>query len=775
MYVSTERVLAAFFAVASAIAWLSARILMNLGAPESPLQAVYVEGFSRTLGEASVLLIAAATLFGAYAFSSAFYQFVEDISTRIGEYLRTCSLSRYALISFSATAAFLFLLNAPGILYGTFLIDDYKMYEIATGQGVWEFFFTPINDHVIPLFWIELKTLFFFTGPNPPLLNFPLFFPAIIAIGGAAVLLRMLGFGPLTLFVLLGTFASTTVVGHQLYGFYAVAPYIQVLAIFVLSLICFVKSQSRISWHPDQKASFSSEKQAGARDMPEGMMSARRSFVAENGAFGAGGRFETGSTAQQSLRFTRTYVTLSLVLLALSLLMESGAVWTPAAFVLFICSFHVLHFSTWDIRAALKAHAWVLVATFVIALSYAAYLIVLPHFATKSFIGFKDLPLSFNTILELYRVLTEGTLLSLIAPRLGLVVSQPRFAAFIILWHIGVFVLFLAFAALVIYALRKGTMRMRVLVPCFTLVVLGTALLVAIARPSSNPAAFYRDQNLLFPLFFLALALAVFAHEWVKSAAQETGRRARTALIIGLLVIVFVSQHTFSFYKEQYLDDIMFNRSLIGHMRDTLTPALNDLSSRRPEPLTVPSLTALFLQDGTYHQLHELSDFSTFLGIRNVAWLPVNFGPYHASTSPVFIEALKEDVRLREWYLANGEMRENCVAEPFGKDAKALPSGEPLRLAASLDTARTHVLYIDLEARNAPEKIFMDFSFGNDFNTAGTRGYVRLDQDTKTTDMPERGYTCSIDLNELPAFALSPKVSNFTLTITTPGEYRLAT
>ena len=720
MYVSTERVLAAFFAVASAIAWLSARILMNLGAPESPLQAVYVEGFSRTLGEASVLLIAAATLFGAYAFSSAFYQFVEDISTRIGEYLRTCSLSRYALISFSATAAFLFLLNAPGILYGTFLIDDYKMYEIAMGQGVWEFFFTPINDHVIPLFWIELKTLFFFTGPNPPLLNFPLFFPAIIAIGGAAVLLRMLGFGPLTLFVLLGTFASTTVVGHQLYGFYAVAPYIQVLAIFVLSLICFVR-------------------------------------------------------AQQSSRLARTYVTLSLVLLALSLLMESGAVWTPAAFVLFICSFHVLHFSTWDIRAALKAHAWVLVATFVIALSYAAYLIVLPHFATQSFIGFKDLPLSFNTILELYRVLTEGTLLSLIAPRLGLVVSQPRFAAFIILWHIGVFVLFLAFAALVIYALRKGTMRMRVLVPCFTLVVLGTALLVAIARPSSNPAAFYRDQNLLFPLFFLALALAVFAHEWVKSAAQETGRRARTALIIGLLVIVFVSQHTFSFYKEQYLDDIMFNRSLIGHMRDTLTPALNDLSSRRPEPLTVPSLTALFLQDGTYHQLHELSDFSTFLGIRNVAWLPVNFGPYHASTSPVFIEALKEDVRLREWYLANGEMRENCVAEPFGKDAKALPSGEPLRLAASLDTARTHVLYIDLEARNAPEKIFMDFSFGNDFNTAGTRGYVRLDQYTKTADTPERQYTCSIDLNELPAFALSPKVSNFTLTITTPGEYRLAT
>lgn len=719
MHVPTERMLAAFFAAASALAWITARIIVGNSAPESPLQAFYVQGFSHTLNEVNVLLIVAAALFGAYAFSSAFRQFAEDTSMRIGEYLRTCSLVRYALVSFSAAAALLFLLNAPGILYGTFLIDDYKMYEIATEQGVREFFFTPINDHVIPLFWIELKTIFFFTGPHPPLLNFPLFFPAIIAIGGAAMLLRMLRFGPLTLFILLGTFASTTVVGHQLYGFYAVAPYIQVLAIFVLSLICFVR-------------------------------------------------------AQQSPRFTRAYATLSLVLISMSLLLESGAVWTPVAFVLFIYTLHVLRTSSWNIRAALKAHAGMLVATLVITLSYAAYLIVLPHFATQPFIGFKDLPLSFNTIRELYRVLTEGVLLSLVAPRLGLVVSQPRFADFIILWHTGVFTLFLACAAFVVYTLRTATTRMRVLVPYFTLVMLGTSLLVAIARPSSNPAAFYRDQNLLFPLFFLALILAVFAHEWVKSATQETQRRTRVAMTIAFLVIVFVSQHTFSFYKEQYLDDIIFNRSLIGHMQDTLTPALNDLSSHAPEPLMVPSLTALFLEGGTYHQLHELSDFSSFLGIRNVTWLPVNFGPYHASTSPVFIKALKNDVRLREWYLANGEMQEDCVAEPFGKDATALPSGEPFRLATMLDTTRSHLLYFDLEARNAPEKIFMDFSFGNDFNAAGTRGYVRLDQYTKTADTSERRFTCSIDLNELPVFALSPTVSDVTITITTPGEYRLS-
>ncbi len=729
---TTERVLAVFFAVLSALAIAASRIMTGYGAPESPLQEFYVQGLSRTLGEAGMLLVVATAIFAAYAFSSSFRRFARNSSTRIGGYLRECSLTRYAFISFSSAAALLFLLNAPGILYGTFLIDDYKMYEIAPEKGVQEFFFTPINDHVIPLFWIELKALFFFTGPNPPLLNFPLFLPAIIAIGSAAMLLRMLGFGPLTLFVILGTFASTTVVGHQLYGFYAVAPYIQVLAIFTLALICFVR-------------------------------------------------------AKTSARFARTYMALSLILLSMSLLLESGAVWTPAAFVLFIYAFHILRTSSWDIRAALKAHATVLVTAIVIALAYMAYLIVLPHFATQSFIGFKDLPLSFNTTLELYRVLTEGTLLSLFAPRLGLIVSQPRFAALIIPWHIGVFMLFLAFATLVVYAMRKGNLRSRILVPYFTLVMLGTELLVAIARPSSNPAAFYRDQNLLFPLFFLALALAIFAHDWVQSATDEAKRRARTAVIVGFLVIVFVSQHTFSFYKEQYLDDIVFNRTIIGHMTGTLTPALNELSYRSPEPLAVPSLTALFLQGGSYRQLHELADFSSFIGVRNVRWLSVSRGPYHASTSPAFISALKSDMRLREWYLANGEMYETCMTESSDKETEAVLYEKPIRLLTSLNTARTHVLYFEIWAKDAPEKIFMDFSFGNDFGASGTRGYVRIDQYTKTTDTPEpacrngvcgagrRRYVCSIDLNELPAFALSSKVSNFTMTIATPGEYSINT
>lgn len=716
MRISTEGVLTAFLLAASALAWVAARALVRFGTPESPLQAFYLEGFSRTLAEASVLLLAAAVLFGSYTISPRFRRVIDDVGAKLGEYLRTCSLPHYALISCGATATLLFLLNAPGIINGTFLIDDYKMYAIATERSTWDLLWTPINDHVIPLFWLELKALFFFIGTNPPLLNFPLFIPAIIAIAGAAVLLRMLRFGPSTLIVLLATFATTTVVSHQLYGFYAIAPYFQVLAVFVLSLICFVK-------------------------------------------------------AQETARFALAYKVLSLILLAITLLLESGASWTPIAFGLFVCAYHLLHSPTWDILATLRAHVGVLVTTFIITLSYLVYLIVLPHYTTESFFGFDRLPISLDTVRHLYHVLTAGTLLSLFAPRLGLIVSQPRLMSLIVPWHVAMFVLFVAFVVLLVYAMRNSTVRARVLVPYFALVVFGTSLLTAIARPSSNPAAFFRDQNILFPLFFLALALSVFAHEWIRSATQQTERRARVLMTAAFLVIVFVSQHVFSFYKEEYIDAVVYNRSLIGHMRETLTPALNELSSAS-SPLRVPSLSAYFVRGDGNYQVPALADFSTFIGIRGVEWLPIHQGPYGASTSPAFIKALKSDERLREWYLANGEIQETCIAEPFGKDSITAILEKPIRLASSLDTIRNHILHFDLEARDAPEKIFIDLAFKNDFNATGTRAYIRLDMYTKPV-LPERRYACAIDLNEIPAFALSQKVSDFTLTVRTPGEYHL--
>ena len=715
MRIAVERVLAAFFAIGAACAWIGARLLTSHGVPESPLQALYVQGFSGTLQEASVIMLVTAVLYGAYAFYRDFQRAVDNTAWSIGAYLRASSPARYAIIACAITAVFLFLLNSWGILYGTFLIDDYKMYAIVTERSAWQLFWTPINDHVIPLFWLELKTLFFFTGAHPALLNFPLFVPAIIAIGGAAVLLRMLGFGPSTLFVLLSTFASTTIVSHQLYGFYAIAPYFQVLALFILSLIFFVQ-------------------------------------------------------AKQSLRFTYAYLILSLTLLAMAIFLESGGVWTPIAYALFVCTFHRLRVSTWDIRALLRTHVWELVAAAGITLSYAVYLVMLPHYTPESFYGFNRLPLSFDTIRELYNVLTAGTLLSLFAPRLGLIVSQPRLAALIMPWHIGMFLLFCAFVIFIMYALRKGTVGARILVPYFTLLTLGTSLLVAIARPSSNPAAFYRDQNLLFPLFFLTLALAVFAHEWIRSAASEEKRRARTALTIAFLVLVLVAQHLFSFYKEQYRDDTTFNQSFTAHLRDTLTPALNELSSSASMPLAVPSLGALFLNGG-FHQLPELSAFSSFIGVRNVEWLSFNQGPYLASTSPAFITALKSDDRLREWYLANGEVGEHCNTKTFGKNDVPAITNTPVRLAGSLDPALAHTLYFDLHAADAPATIFIDLAFKNDFNATGTRAYIRIDQYTKTATTSERRYVCSVDLNEIPAYALSGRVSNFNLTVTTPGEY----
>ena len=718
MHLLAERMLAAFLMIAAVLAFVLAQLIENRGTSESPLQTFYIEGFARTFGEVSIFLIVAAGFSTVYAFSSSARRAVDDAATWVGVYLRNCSLPRYAFISCAAAALLLFLLNAPGILYGTFMIDDYTMYAIATERSVGELLWLPINDHVIPLFWLELKALFFLIGTNPPLLNFPLFVPAIVAIGGAAVLLRMLGFGPSTLAIFLGTFATTLVVSHQLYGFYAIAPYFQVLALFTLSLICFVR-------------------------------------------------------AQQKIRFARTFHTISLILLGMTLLLESGGIWTPAAYVLFVYAFEILKSGTWNIRATLRSHAATLITAVLITLIYVAYLIALPHYTTEPFFGFDRLPLSIETARELYHVVTAGTVLSLFAPRLGLILSQPRLVAFVMpWWHIAMFLIFCTCILLIIYALSRGSLRARVLVPFFFIVMLGTSLLTAIARPSSNPAAFFRDQNLLFPLFFLTLALTVFIHEWISGAPHKRSERRRTIVAVLLIVVVFGAQHTFSFYKESYVNDINFNRSLTERLNTTVTPALNELASAC-SPLAVPSLSGFFVRGNGYYQVPELSAFSSFIGVKNVKWLPIYKGPYGASTSPAFAEALKRDDRLRLWYLVNGELQENCTAKPFGKEPKTILSEKPVLISTAVNTAQKYLLRFDLEAHNAPEKIFIDLAFSNDFNATGTRGYIRLDQYTKFVDAPGRRYACTVDLNEIPVFALSPTVSNVTLTVTTPGEYRL--
>ncbi len=215
-------------------------IIERLGSPDSPLAEFYVASLSYTLAQVALIFLSAAALFSLYAFSARARNNIERVVEKIGRYLRATSLRNYALIAHAAAAVVLFVLNAPGILNATFMIDDYLMYSIATTHSTWELMWTPVNEHVIPLFWLELKALFMLIGPHPVPLNLLLFAPAIVVVGGAATLMRMLRFGPSTLFVLLVTFASSMIVSHQLYGFYAIAPYMQVLAVFMLSLIAYV-------------------------------------------------------------------------------------------------------------------------------------------------------------------------------------------------------------------------------------------------------------------------------------------------------------------------------------------------------------------------------------------------------------------------------------------------------------------------------------------------------------------------------------------------------
>ena len=710
-------VLTIFFALCGAGSYIASSLISKFGNADSELQTFYVEGFSKTF-------LLTAVFFGVCMVVSMVYVSIPTLRRtlkRTWQYLERYfegSLFRYAILSLGSAAAFLFALNALGIIHGTFLIDDYGMYAIAVQKSAWQLLWTPINDHVIPLFWLELKAIFTLIGTNPPLLNFPLFLPAIVAIGAGGVLLRQLGFGMGTLIAFLAIFASTTVVSHQLYGFYAVAPYFQVLALLTLSLVCFTH-------------------------------------------------------ARQGARHPKLYFTVSLILIVACVLIESGAIWAPIALALFAIAYTLSGNSSTTISSvwsAVKKERFTISAALLITAAYIGYLVAIPHFSDVSFFGPDRLPISIASAYELYKVLTAGLLSSFFMPRMGLIVSQPRFANVEILWHLGMLVLFSITVVAFWWALVRGTVRSRVWGLYFLLLSLGTSLLIAIARPSSHAVSFYRDQNLLFPLFFMSLAFVVIGYEWVRSASSEHSKKIRISAIVVICILVFGCQMVFSFYKDQYLGDIYFNNSLTTELRETLVPALNELSAEHPS-LPIPVIGGAFLGSSSY-QLPNLSAFSFFLGIRDVVWLAP--GTNAATSSTVFADALRQDERLRMWYLAPGEISELCSTEASGSDARLLVPEKPLVVVPTVDTTKASRFAFSITAKDAPEKIFIGISFVNEFGEAGTLATVRLDQYARQVQGDGRRYACTINLNDIPAYSLSRTVQNISLTVTTPGEYYLS-
>lgn len=717
MRLGSPWILVIFFGITALLAFGVSSVIGNLGFGESELQAFYVQGFSRTALYVASFFAFCACLSLVYASIPPLRHTLANTLGRVSNYFDSASLLQYGLLSFTVSAVVLFALNAPGILSGTFLIDDYEMYGIATQSSVWQLLWTPINEHVIPLFWLELKALFTLAGTNAPILNLPLYGAATIAIGSAGVLLRQLRLGIGALSIFLTIFSSTTIVSHQLYGFYAVAPYFQVLAVFTLSLVCFVRSK-------------------------------------------------------QEKRFSMFYSILSIVLIVVTILIESGGIWAPLAFALFSVAYSLSEKGDTSIasiwQAVLKEKVTVVLCVSIIAL-YFVYLLTIPYFSDATFYGPDRLPISIVTLYELYKVFTAGVLSAFFMPRFGLIMSQPSFESIEAIWHIAMFALFSGTALTAWWAYARGGMRTRIWGIYFLLLATGTSLLVAIARPSSHSVSFYRDQNVLFPLFFVSLFFTITLYEWVEAGRDKMARATRINSAIALCALVFASQIVFSFYKEQYLDDITFNNTLITHLNETLVPALHELTTAHG-PLSVPSLGGTYLGSSRY-QLPDVSEFSLFLGIKNVTWIPP--GKSSATSSPAFAEALKHDERLRSWYLAEGEIYETCSEEPVKTTARPVTTDQTVFIAKSTNTLQTSHLYFDITAIDAPEKIFLSVAFENDFTATSTSAIIRLDQYTKRTQGDVRRYVCSVNLYEIPVFALSKVVKNISLTITTEGAYTI--
>ena len=329
----------------------------------------------------------------------------------------------------------------------------------------------------------------------------------------------------------------------------------------------------------------------------------------------------------------------------------------------------------------------------------------------------------------------------------------------------------LLFAVYLYVAARQENRTVRFVMYAFVLMLLGVSLLPALRRPSSQNASFFPIQQIIVPFYWYIILFAIATSTYLKRYRGNS-----TPLLIALCLLLIGWQQTFGFYKDESLKHTVDSKNSIVRLQALLTPAFNELTAHSEKPLYVPNLRGVYINPYVFG--NDLYKYRTFLGISSqIQLLDVRSGPFLASTSKEFIQALQKDKNLRSLYFAYVELEEGYQTNPLQTKItpKEFESNGSYSLVLSpsvINPAKLHTLLLDIEVPKESEKIILDISFQNDYGLEGPLGFVRLDQfSTLLKDEAGRRYVLSVDLNQIYAYALSSSISNLRLTFKTSGHY----
>jgi hypothetical protein len=357
-------------------------------------------------------------------------------------------------------------------------------------------------------------------------------------------------------------------------------------------------------------------------------------------------------------------------------------------------------------------------------------------------------------------------------------------------------------AAIAISGFRRSTSPRRTQLGVMLAIVLGICLMVAMGRPSDEtPVVRWAAKHVGPAYLWLCLFLAACWDNIVRSL-RELSRTAGIQLT-ALAVLAFgalqggfdwlgmaVDFPPFGYPAE--IRDAVRRRAAIDSLKiDVMRP----FSSMEPKPAAIPTLDGPFIE--AHHRslfIYNLSRYQPFFEdlpftpdlIRNDAMQQPALGrvdtvpSLRTAAGPEIVAAINKDPRLKRYYF--GRITLNPLSVPSGPSSPgATQATDDAYKTAKVDPGERHeivvrqgtwdpetasLLRLALErltpASAAPINVAVTFwseAFGADWT-----GYAEL---------PASGETVTFDLLQVYAFALSGRVGNLRLHLSSSGEYRL--
>jgi hypothetical protein len=647
----------------------------------------------------------------------------------------------------------------PTIVHGFFRYDDFALVSFTMTHNLAEAFTVPHDDHTLSLFRLQLKVLTTFFGVHPLPFNILLLGVFVLTLLLIVLLLRDVGVSSLGALLVLALFSGVAALGETISGYYSQMVHPETALLSLLAIWAYVR------WEKTHHAL-----------LPPVVVAA----------------------------------------MTVASFIDISGVWVPPAVLTFALCRHIAAGLT--LKDFLATRVWIAAAVLGVLLLVACFqLYVFMVVAPGRFLAWADQAMPDNVPPSVTSILTQ--FFYLIAGGILLMTVFP-----IGYWHVPPWILLPLLIAALVIASWGGILVWRHMeraakwhAASFLLILAGTSLMAVLARRYAGFDHAWPSKYIGTPYMWFCMTLGLL---W-QTLWNHTRARDRPLFLeaTALGLVIFLALHA-GFdratsriqppgFGSGYLANIIdakLRKEVLASLR---TGFITPLVSQQPRGgVRLPTLDGVYLNEA-YPSLagfNNLSRYRPFIVrasenvtfVRNqamqkgysVAEDVVSVASLRRATDPVFVRALENDRYVQRLYLSSVPLafaRRSCdshtpLTSPTGAhltNARGVALTDSGALAfestgattllirdGAWDPERAHQAQLHLRARshtNGPVRLEFHFS-----------GALSIPYPRPWLDLAGADSECvTVDLLQLYAYALNPRVTRLTVRFPTPGRYEV--